>query len=114
MKKGILFVMAAVMVGMMFVSCAKATPLTEAHKSYAGKWVTDDGTYVQIYLNGKASLKTANTSVSGGNVVFAEGDKSFKIELMGIGTTYQIGEAPHPNADGKMQMRLNGNVYTKE
>ena len=114
MKKSILFLMAAVFVGMRSVSCAKSIPLTEAQKNFAGKWVASDGTYVTIYLNGKADLKTANSSVSGGNVVFGEDGKSLKIELLGIGATYVISEAPAPNADGKWQMRLNGNVYVKQ
>jgi len=59
----VLFLMTALIAG-----CVDKTPLTDEQKVYAGKWVTNDGTWLQIYNDGGANFESGSKSVSGGEL----------------------------------------------
>ncbi|MBX2846579.1 MAG: hypothetical protein KTR13_10250 [Saprospiraceae bacterium] len=87
------------------------TPLTEEQQVFAGRWVSNDGTWLHIYNNGGGDLKTSNKSVEGGKTMFTAEDE-FEIGLFGLKKTYKVDKAPYEE-DGAMKMVLNGIVYTK-
>jgi hypothetical protein len=91
-------------------ACVDKTPLSEATKIYAGKWVANDGTWLQIYNDGGGSLESSNTKVSGGSTTIT--DTTLQIGLMGIGATYHIDKAPFEE-NGIWKMQLEGNVYIR-
>lgn len=94
-------------------SCGlKSEPLAEEYRSYAGKWISNDGTWIHIYNNARADLKDGGTSVDGGKITF-ENDDEFKIGLFGIGKTYQVTKEPYEE-DGVWKMELNSFTYLKE
>lgn len=93
-------------------SCGlKKTPLAEEYQVYAGKWVTNDGTWLHIYNNGGGDVKDGNTSVTGGKTVFEDG--SIKIGVLGINKTYKIDKEPYEES-GSWKMELDGFVYIKQ
>jgi len=93
-------------------SCGlKSEPLTEEYRSYAGKWISNDGTWVHIYNSGRADLKDGGTSVDGGKITF-ENDE-FKIGLFGIGKTYKITKEPYQDNE-VWKMELDSFTYIKE
>lgn len=93
------------------ISCVNKTPLTEEQKEYAGKWETNDGTWVQIFNNGGANFEQSNSSVTGGAVTFKE--HVIEIGLMGITNEYAIETEPYEE-DGVWKMKLNNNIYIKQ
>lgn len=99
-----------ILVIVILTSCADKIPLTAQNKIYAGKWITNDGTWLQVYNNGSGSFEKSNSSVSGGAVTFT--DSTIVIGLLGIGSTYEINEAPHEE-NGQWTMTLDDNVYLK-
>jgi len=94
-----------------FTSCGSKTPLTEDQKEYAGKWVANDGTWIQIYNNGGGDFKMSNSNVSGGSTVIT--DNTITIGLFGLESTFEIDEAPY-SEDGEWYMELDGNLYIKD
>jgi len=102
----VLFLMTALIAG-----CVDKTPLTDEQKVYAGKWVINDGTWLQIYNDGGANFESGSKSVSGGASTFS--NNTIHIELMGIGNTFKIDKAPAEN-EGRWEMTLDGSVYVKQ
>ena len=96
---------------MLFASCGSKTPLTEAQSDYAGKWVSSDGTWLQIYNNGGGDFKKSNASVTGGFTAITEG--TITIGELGIDTEYKIDVAPYQE-DGEWYMELDGYLYYKQ
>ena len=109
MKNVFLFLFIAI--AATFVSCVDKTPLTEEQQIYAGKWVSNDGTYIQIYNNGGGDFKTSNSSVSGGKTTFID-ENTFEIGLFGIKKEYNIDKSPYEE-NGEVKIKLDGFVYTK-
>ncbi len=108
MKKFILILLMSLFV---LASCGIGkTALSEDKIVYAGKWVTNDGTWLHIYNDGSGAMKSGGTSVEGGAATFAE-DK-IKIGLFGIGKTYTIDKEPYME-NGKMKMKLDGFIYER-
>jgi len=93
------------------LACGQKTPLGDAHKDFAGKWVAADETFVQFFLDGTGNLKTGNTEVTGGAVTFGQG--TVTIKLFGIGKDLQITQPPR-EVDGKWVLVLDGIVYARE
>ena len=92
-------------------SCVDKTPLTEEQKVYAGKWVTNDGTWFQIFNNGGANFEQSNSNVTGGSVTFNE--HVFEIGLMGLSSKYAVQKKPYKEG-GVWKMKLNNSIYIKE
>jgi len=88
----------------------KKTPLTPEQTIYAGKWVSNDGSWIHIYNNGTGNLETGNTSVKGGQTTIT--DDQIEIGLFGINKKYKIDQHPYEE-HGKKKMKLNGFVYEK-
>ena len=93
-------------------SCGlKKTPLSAENRNYAGKWVSNDGTWIHIYNNGGGDLKDGNTSVNGGKVIFEEGN--IEIGVFGIGKTYDITKEPYEE-NGIWKIELDSFVYVRQ
>ncbi|MGK0388551.1 MAG: hypothetical protein ACI94Y_001281 [Maribacter sp.] len=87
MKKSLILLVVALTICLS--SCGlKKIPLSAENRNYAGKWISNDGTWIYIYNNGGGDLKDGNTNVNGGKVTFEE-DK-IEIGVLGIGKTYHI------------------------
>ena len=86
-------------------------PLTKEQMVYVGKWVADDGASVQIYGNGTGNIESDHLSVTGGKTTFT--DNTLTIDFMGFGNKFIL-DAPPYEEDGKMKMKLDGLVYTKQ
>ncbi len=110
-KIGSLLIIPLVLVAFTLSSCTKKVPLTEDQKSFAGKWVAVDGTYVQIYLNGGGELKMSNTSITGGSATIA--DNSLTIGMGPIKKTMQITQKPKL-VGGKWVMKLDTIEYVRQ
>lgn len=109
-KRAVVLVIAICFVS--FLSgCAKKEALPDDKKSYAGRWVADDGTFVQIYLDGGGDFKTSNSNVTGGNATFK--DNKLHIGLGPIEKAFVITEGPKEGTDGVWILTLDGNRYTK-
>lgn len=102
-----------ILIGMtvLLTSCVDKTPLTEEQKVYAGKWVTNDGTWLQIFNNGGANFEQSNSNVTGGSVTFKE--HVIEIGLMGITSKYAVQKEPYEE-DGVWKMKLNNSIYIKQ
>ena len=100
-----------VIISTVLTSCGSKTPLTESQKVYAGKWVTNDGTWLQIYNNGGGDFKQSNSNVTGGSATIT--DKTITIGLFGINSEYTIDTPPYQEND-IWYMELDGNVYQKQ
>lgn len=109
-KRALVLVIACCFVSLLS-ACAKKEALPEDKKSYAGRWVADDGTFVQIYLDGGGDFKTSNSNVSGGNTTFK--DNTLHIGLGPIDKAFVITEGPKEGPDGVWILTLDGNAYTK-
>lgn len=96
---------------MLLSSCVNKTPLTEEQKVYAGKWVTNDGTWLHIFNNGSGNFEQSNSNVTGGAVTFKE--HVIEIGLFGITSKYAVQKEPY-NEDGVWKMKLNNSIYIKE
>lgn len=92
-------------------SCVNKTPLTEEQKVYAGKWVTNDGTWLQIFNNGGGNFEQSNSNVTGGSVKID--GHVIEISLMGISSQYAIQKEPYQE-DGVWKMKLNNSIYIKQ
>jgi hypothetical protein len=109
MKKAII-----VFVSVLFalsVGCVKKVPLADDQKSFAGKWVAVDGTFVAIYLDGGGDLKTSNTSVTGGKATITK--DTVTIGMGPISTTMKLTAAPK-EVKGAWVMTLDGITYTRQ
>ena len=93
------------------VGCVKKVPLADDQKSFAGKWVAADGTFVTIYLDGGGDLKSSNTTVTGGKATITR--DSVTIGMGPISKTMKITEAPK-QAKGARVMTLDGITYTRQ
>ena len=111
MKNLLAIILIAITSSILITSCVSKTPLSEENQAYAGKWVASDGTWLQIFNDGGGNLELSNTSVTGGSAVFADG--TIKIEVMGIGSTFVIDEAPYEE-NGEWIMKLDGIEYIRE
>ena len=92
-------------------SCVDKTPLVQENKIFAGKWVTNDGTWIQIFNDGGGSFEKSNSSVTGGATSIT--DSTISIGLMGIESTFSINKSPYEE-NGNLKMELDGNVYIKQ
>lgn len=110
MKKSLVLFLSVIIAAAM-IGCGKKIPLPDDQKVFAGKWVADDGTFVQIYLDGGGDLKTSNTSVTGGKTTIT-GD-TLTIGMGPIKSTMKITEKPK-DAGGRWVMVLDGIKYTKQ
>lgn len=88
--------------------CVSKTPLTDDQKIYAGKWVSNDGTWFQIYNNGGGDFKKSNSSVTGGATNFTE--TGFEIGLFGLSSEFVIDKEP-TIVDERLIMQVNGDMY---
>ena len=95
----------------MLTGCVDKTPLSDENKVYAGKWVANDGTWIQVYNDGGGSFEQSNSNVKGGSANIA--DNKLTIGLMGINATFSIDKPPYEE-DGKWKMELDGNTYIKQ
>ena len=86
-------------------------PLTAKHMVFAGKWVGEKGTVIDIQPNGRGAYKTKRSSVSGGRVRI-EGD-SLSIGLFGLSNTWRIETRPHLE-NGMWKMKLDREVFTRK
>ncbi len=110
-KKTLITAAALILATSLLTACGKVTPLPEDKKSFAGRWIAPDNTWIQIYLDGHGDFKTGNSSVTGGDAEF-KGDQL----IIGMGPLEQkftITEAPKQGADGGWVMKLDGNEYKK-
>lgn len=98
-------------IALFLTSCVEKTPLTEKQKIYAGKWVTNDGTWLQIFNNGGGSFEQSNSNVTGGSVTFS--DHVIEIGLMGITSKYAVQSGPYEE-EGVWKMKLNNTIYIKQ
>ena len=105
MKKLFIIFLIAIASTIVVTSCGSKTPLSEENKVFAGKWVSNDGTWLHIYNNGGGDLELSNTSVTRGTTTIT--DSTLKIGLMGIGTTFSLDEPPYED-DGQWMMELDG------
>ena len=106
-----ILIIALVAVAAVFTSCGSKTPLTDSQKIYAGKWVANDGTWLQIYNNGGGDFKQSNSNVTGGSATIT--DNTITIGLFGINSEYSIDKVPFEE-NGVWLMELDGNTYQKE
>lgn len=83
-----ILVIALVAMATVFTSCGSKTPLTDSQKVYAGKWVANDGTWLQIYNNGGGDFKQSNSNVTSGSTKITE--NTIIIGLFGIDSEYSI------------------------
>lgn len=111
MKHSLGLVLTLLLLVVVLLACGKKTPLDDAHKDFAGKWVAADGTFVQFFLDGTGNLKSGSTEVTGGAVTFGQG--TVTIKLFGIGKDMQITQPPR-EVDGKWALVLDGIEYLKE
>ncbi|MFN3360699.1 MAG: DUF4333 domain-containing protein [Pseudanabaenaceae cyanobacterium] len=88
----------------------KPTPLSPDQTVYAGRWTAADGTYIHIYLDGVADLKTSLQEIKGGNLQL-QGQK-ITIVKGWQKQTYQITQPPQQAAKG-WTMILNGIPYRR-
>ena len=91
--------------------CVDKTPLSDDNKIYAGKWISNDGTWIHIYNNGSGSFEQSNSNVKGGATVIT--DSTIEIRFMGIGATFSIDKSPYEE-NGELKMQLDGNSYVKQ
>ena len=91
--------------------CVDKSPLSDDNKIYAGKWISNDGTWIQIYNDGGGSFEQSNSKVSGGATAIT--DNTIEIGLMGIDATFSINKPPYEE-NGEMKMQLDGNIYVKQ
>ena len=92
-------------------SCVDKTPLAQENKIFAGKWVTNDGTWIQIFNDGGGSFEKSNSSVTGGAASIT--DSTISIGLMGIESTFFINKSPYEE-NGSLKMNLDGSIYIKQ
>lgn len=85
-------------------------PLTNDQVNYAGRWTAADGTYIHIYLDGVADLKTSTKTIQGGYIQF--GDRNLTIVKGWQRLSYQISQPPQ-QVSSKWLMTLNGIEYVK-
>lgn len=90
--------------------CGGGDPLSEDQYQYAGKWQTEDGSWIEITKEGGGNCKVGSTSVTGGSTKI-EGN-TLTIGLMGIGPSFNI-DNPPAEVDGNWVMTLDGKDYTK-
>ncbi|HOD15407.1 MAG TPA: hypothetical protein PK307_00865 [Spirochaetota bacterium] len=93
------------------IGCVKKIPLADDQKSFAGKWVAADGTFVAIYLDGGGDLKSSNTTVTGGKATITA--DSITIGMGPISKTMKITKAPK-QVQGAWVMTLDGITYTRQ
>jgi hypothetical protein len=109
MKKALIVFVAVLFA--LSVGCVKKVPLSEDQKSFAGKWVAVDSTFVAIYLDGGGDLKTSNTSVTGGKATITK--DTVTIGMGPISKTMKITAAPK-EVKGKWELTLDGITYTRQ
>ncbi len=86
-------------------------PLTVKQMVFAGKWVGEKGTVIEIQPNGRGGYKTERSSVTGGRVRI-EGD-TLSIGLFGFSDTWRIQQRPHQE-NGVWKMKLDQEVFTRK
>lgn len=106
-------------------ACAKTSPLLEDKKDYIGEWKNDTSS-LEIKKNGDAKYiqhlknedKTASSDIKTSSVsdikapITQFDTQHFQIGQGGLSKEFQITKAPYQQ-DGKWQIVLNGEVYTR-
>lgn len=110
MKKAAVLVFSLIIAAAL-AGCSKKIPLSGDQKTFAGKWIADDGTFVVIYLDGGGDLRTSNASVTGGRATITADSLTIGIGL--IKSTLKITERPRESG-GRWTMALDGITYTKQ
>ncbi len=85
--------------------------LSEDQQVYAGKWVAEDGSWINIYMNGKGDFDLGNQTLTGGKVEITE--STLSMGIMGINKDFTITQKPEEK-DGTMVMPLDNIEYLKE
>ncbi|TAL68429.1 MAG: hypothetical protein EPN82_10570 [Bacteroidetes bacterium] len=115
MRKGLLFVVFAIIIGsiaLTFTGCGKKTPIPQDKKDYIGTWISRTQDTIVIRANGEGNAKVGSTTISGGSVEFP--DKStISIKAIGLGPTLKINQPPQ-EVEGKWQVVLDGTTYFKQ
>ncbi len=88
-----------------------AKPLPAGQFVFAGRWVGNKGTIINIHRSGRGDYRTGGTSVRGGVVQI--GKESLSIGLFGFSKTWHIDKRPYEH-HGLWMMKLNGEVFTRE
>ncbi|MCS6958594.1 MAG: DUF4333 domain-containing protein [Pseudanabaenaceae cyanobacterium SKYGB_i_bin29] len=89
---------------------AKQTPLAPDQTVYAGRWTAADGTYIHIYLDGVADIKTSRQEIKGGSLQLQ--GQEITVVKGWRRQTYQITQPPQQLGSG-WSMTLNGIQYNR-
>lgn len=108
----LLFIAFMCVIGAFFWSwnLKEKTPLTEDTKVYAGKWISNDGSWIRIYIDGAGDMKDRTSSITGGTTLF-ENDV-LKISVFNLVKEYKINLAPYQEGE-KWYVVLNGFTYVR-
>lgn len=85
-------------------------PLSQNQVSYAGRWTAADGTYIHIYLDGVADVKTSTTEIKGGKLQL--GERQITVRKGWQRLAYQINQPPQQQAN-RWLIYLNGIEYVR-
>lgn len=100
----------AFMVGVLILAGCSKMPLDKSKVSYAGRWTAADGTYIHIYLDGAADLRTSAKEIRGGRVKLE--DKQITVSKGWHRLVYQINQPPQQRLN-QWSINLNGIEYVK-
>jgi hypothetical protein len=98
-------------IGLGMVGCAYKTPLTEVQKLYAGRWTAEDGSFVQIYFDGRGDYTGSGRPIEG--VPVSISDDRLAFGPAPVAYVYRITQSPQEK-EGKWTMHLNNIEYKKE
>lgn len=110
MKKILLFLSLIAIMGTYSCLGTDKSPLTQEQKIYAGRWSTNDGTWLHIYNDGGGSFKKSNSEVNGGSTTLT--DSTLFIGIWKMGSTYSIDKPPYQEGN-RWKMELNGDTYVR-
>lgn len=102
------------LIGLLLVSCAKKTPLTDAQKVYAGTWSSGQS-YLAISQDGSINYKivdgNSSTEVQGAGLTII--NSTMKVSFLGTERDWKIESAP-AQVNGVWTMTVDGITYTKK
>lgn len=115
-----------VMLCFTLIGCAKTNPLLEHHQDFVGEWKTESST-LQIEKNGdakfvqqhKSEIKTAESDTKSSSIsdikapLSALNNQHIAIGQGHFGKEFKVDKAPFKQ-DGKWQMILDGQTYTRK
>jgi hypothetical protein len=102
----------AVMAGVLILAgcSSNKTPLDNNKVAYAGRWTAADGTYIHIYLDGVADLRTSTKEIRGGKLKLE--DKQITVSKGWQRLVYQINQPPQQKLN-QWSINLNGIEYVR-